>query len=128
MFSIIIIIALIWVVLSFFYILYFKNPNEKNILVVNDNILTEPDAIKTEIIAMPKKFAVKIILSDEQEKSIINDNVMVDMVLRMDDLLKGDYTIPEKLRYVSDKSDTVISPVSSEYSDDDYIDVNSFNF
>lgn len=128
--NIIIILSILWLVLSFIYFIFFQKKNEKNIIVVNDSISTEQDAIKNDIIAMPKKFAVKIILSDEKDKSIINDNVMVDMVLRMEDLIKGDYTIPANLKKnnVEEKVNKPIEPSAvNDNTEDDYLDINSFN-
>ncbi|MFN7012654.1 MAG: hypothetical protein ACK4ON_00120 [Bacteroidia bacterium] len=128
--NIIIILSIIWIVLSFIYFIFFQKKNEKNIIVVNDSISTEQDAIKNDIIAMPKKFAVKIILSDEKDKSIINDNVMVDMVLKMEDLIKGNYKLPDNIikNNVIENTNKPIEPSAvNENTDDDYLDINTFN-
>ncbi|MFN4083972.1 MAG: hypothetical protein ACK4K9_10095 [Bacteroidia bacterium] len=128
--NIIIILSILWIVLSFIYFIFFQKKNEKNIIVVNDSISTEQDAIKNDIIAMPKKFAVKIILSDEKDKSIINDNVMVDMVLKMEDLIKGNYKLPDNLiknNVIENTIKPIVPSAVNENTDDDYLDINTFN-
>jgi uncharacterized protein YktB (UPF0637 family) len=130
LFNFIIILSILWFVLSFIYFIFIKKNNEKNIVVVNDSISSEHDAIKSDIIAMPKKFSVKIILSDEKEKSIINDDLMVDMVLRMEDLVKGNYTLPEKFNKnnTEKNNNKNIEPSTvNENSDDEFLDIKTFN-